>query len=99
MISQLEDLALSARSTRVSLGRGSTPGHTELKATRFFGGLEKFDMSNIFMFVVKNRTRHELLPLMKKWIKPGSIIHSDCWKPYDTLGQECYTHLKVNNSI
>ncbi len=64
-----------------------------------FGGREKFDKSKIFMFVVKNRTRDELLPLIKKWIKPGSIIHSDCWKPYDTLGQEGYTHLKVNHSI
>ncbi len=35
----------------------------------------------------------------KKWIKPCSIVHSDCSKPYDTLGQEGYTHLKVNHSI
>ncbi len=51
------------------------------------------------MFVVKNRTGDELLPLIKKWIKPGSIIHSYCWKLYDTHGQEDYTHLKVNHSI
>ncbi len=53
-----------------------------------FGGRKEFDKSKIFMFVVKNRTRDGLLPLIKKWIKPGPIIHSDCWKPHDTLGQE-----------
>ncbi len=64
-----------------------------------FGGREKFEKSNIYMFVVKNLTRDELLTLIKKWIKPGSIIHSNCWKPYETLGQEGYTHLKVNHII
>ncbi len=64
-----------------------------------FGGGEKFHKSNIFMFVVKKQTRDELLPLIKKWIKPGPIIHSGCWKPYDTLRQEAYTHLKINHSI
>ncbi len=34
-VSQSEDLALSARLARVSLGRGSTTGDTELKATGF----------------------------------------------------------------
>ncbi len=62
-----------------------------------FGSCEKF--YKIFMFVIKNRTRDELLPLIKMWIKPGSIIHSDCWTLYDTLGQDGYTHLKVNHSI
>ncbi len=56
-----------------------------------FGSHEKFGKSNIFMFVVKTCTRDELLP--------GSIIHSDCWKLYDTLGKEGYTHLKVNHNI
>ncbi len=61
-------------------------------------GFEKFDKSKLFMFVIKNRTRDELLPLIKKWIKPRSVIYSYCWKPYDTLRQKGYTHLKVNHS-
>ncbi len=64
-----------------------------------FGSHEKFDKSKMFMSVVKNQTTDEWLPFIKKWIKRGSIVHSDCWKPYDTLGQEGYTHLKVNHSI
>ena len=29
----------------------------------------------------------------------GSIIISDSWKAYQTLGQEGYTHLTVNHSV
>ncbi len=97
-VSQSEDRVLSARSTRASLGRGSTTADTELKATGFLAAMRSLTNSRIFMFVVKNQTRDELLPLIK-WIKPGLIIHSDWWKLYDTPGQESYTHLKVNHNI
>ncbi len=40
-VSQLEELALSARSTRIGLGRGSTTGDTELKATGFLVAVKR----------------------------------------------------------
>lgn len=40
-----------------------------------------------------------LLPLIKEWILPETTIMSDCWKPYDILGEEGYHHLRVNHSI
>ena len=43
-----------------------------------FGGHEKYDKTKIFMVPVHNRKQSTLLPIIQKWIKPGSIIHSDC---------------------
>lgn len=63
-----------------------------------FGGREKYDKSKVFMVPVMNRKQCTLLPIIKKWIHPGSIIHSDCWKAYNKLGKLGYTHVTVNHS-
>ena len=63
-----------------------------------FGGREKYDKSKVFMIPVENRKQTTLLPIIKKWIKAGSIIHSDCWKAYNCLERNGYTHVTVNHS-
>ena len=63
-----------------------------------FGGREKYDKRKIFMIPVPNRKQKTLIPIIKKWIRPGSIIHSDCWKAYSCLGKIGYTHVTVNHS-
>ena len=63
-----------------------------------FGSLEKYDKSKIFMVPVSNRKAATLEKLIKRWIKPGSIIHSDCWKGYTRLSKLGYTHVTVNHS-
>ena len=44
-----------------------------------FRGREKNYKSKIFMVPVDNRKKKTLIPIIQKYIKPGSIIHSDCW--------------------
>ena len=63
-----------------------------------FGGREKYNKKQIFMIPVHNRKESTLIPIIKKWIKPGSIIHSDCWKAYSKLNKIGYTHVTVNHS-
>ena len=63
-----------------------------------FGGREKYNKRQIFMIPVPNRKEKTLIPLIKKWIKPGTIIHSDCWKGYCNLNKLGYTHVTVNHS-
>ena len=38
-----------------------------------FGGREKYDKTKVFMIPVHNRKQETLLPLIQKWIKPGTI--------------------------
>ena len=63
-----------------------------------FGGHEKYNKHKLFMIPVHKRKAMTLLPLIKKWIAPGSIIHSDCWKAYSGLTKIGYTHVTVNHS-
>ena len=50
------------------------------------------------MIPVNNRKAKTLIPIIKKWILPGSIIHSDCWKAYNSLKNLGNTHVTVNHS-
>ena len=63
-----------------------------------FGGWEKYNKQQIFMIPVNNRKAKTLIPIIKKWILPGSIIHSDCWKAYNSLKNFSSTHVTVNHS-
>lgn len=63
-----------------------------------FGMIER-ESGRVILIPVENRSRETLLPIIKKWILPGSLIISDCWKPYDILSQEDFQHLKVNHSL
>ena len=63
-----------------------------------FGGIDEDSRDN-FMVVVEKRDRATLIPLIERWILPGTTIISDCWKSYDILSQMDYVHLKVNHSI
>ena len=72
-------------------------GH-QVEGQWIFGGREKYDKSKVFMVPVSDRKKETLIPLIRKWIKPHTIIHSDCWKSYDELKNLDYTHVKVNHS-
>jgi len=48
--------------------------------------------------VVEDRSAATLIPLTKKYIRPGTTILSD-WIAYSSLSSEGYPHLTVNHSI
>ena len=52
-----------------------------------------------YMEIVENRSADVLLPIIKKVIRPGSIIHSDQWKSYRNLQEKGYNHRTVNHSL
>ena len=52
-----------------------------------------------FFITVQDRSAATLIPLIKKWILPGTRILSDCWKAYSSLVEEGYDHEMVSHSI
>ena len=58
-----------------------------------FGRREKYDKSKIFMVPVPNRKAATLEAIIKQWIKPGTIIHSDCWKSLLKCWEKWDTHI------
>ena len=61
------------------------------------GCIEK-DSRKCFITAVEDRTEKALVSLICKWIKPQSIIVSDCWKGYIDLSKYGYVHETVNHS-
>ena len=62
-----------------------------------FGGVER-ESANYFLIPVGKRDKATLLPLIKKYILPGSTINSDCWRAYSELKEHNYIHQTVNHS-
>ena len=44
-----------------------------------FGGIEE-NSRKCFLVAVEKRDEAKLLPIIQKWIAPGAIIVSDCWR-------------------
>lgn len=54
---------------------------------------------NIFTIPVENRNKETLLKNIKKFVKPGTTIYTDCWKGYfDLKKSNNYKHHTVNHS-
>ena len=51
------------------------------------------------MIVVPNRRAETLKPLITRYVRPGSIIHSDEWRAYSNLQSLGYKHDTVNHSL
>lgn len=60
-------------------------------------GLLKRD-AKVFVTIVKNCSKAELMPIIKGHILEGSTIHIDCWKAYDGLILNGYDHYCVYHS-
>jgi len=65
-----------------------------------FGGIERdSNPPKCFFVPVCDRSADTLVPLIKKWILPGTTIHSDCWRAYSSLTEQGYIHRTVNHSV
>jgi transposase-like protein len=49
-----------------------------------FGGIDR-TTKKCFLELVKDRKAGTLLPIIRKWIKPGSNIISDGWQGYNDI--------------
>jgi transposase-like protein len=63
------------------------------------GGVERTPERKVFLVEVKDRKADLLTHIIKKHVKPGSIIHTDMWKGYDRLEEVgIFEHYTVNHS-
>ncbi|MCR4623937.1 MAG: IS1595 family transposase, partial [Alphaproteobacteria bacterium] len=84
---KLDESYFGARRVRGKRGRGAAG-----KAPVF--GLLKRN-GKVFVTVVPNCSREELMPIIQGKILEGSTIHTDGWKAYDGLILNGYTHYRV----
>jgi transposase len=53
---------------------------------------------NVFVSLVKNCTKEELMPIIQGKVLEGSTIHTDGWKAYDGLILNGYQHYRVHHA-
>jgi len=87
---ELDESYFGARRVRGKRGRGAA-GKTPV-----FGLLKR--NGKVFVTVVKNCSKEELLPIIKGHVLEGSTIHTDGWKAYDGLILNGYDHYRVHHS-
>jgi transposase-like protein len=66
------------------------------------GGVERTARRKIFLAVVPCRNAETLTAVIRRFVKPGSLIYSDCWRAYSGLEDEegmRWVHEVVNHSV
>ena len=67
-----------------------------------FGGVERVSKKKFVIPLTgprgDKRDKETLIPLIKKYIRPGSIIYSDAWGAYRELNTHGYSHHVINHS-
>ena len=87
---ELDESYFGAKRVRGKRGRGAA-GKTPIF------GLLKRD-GGVYVEIVKNCSREQLMPIIQGKILEGSTIHTDGWKAYDGLILNGYEHHRVFHS-
>ena len=87
---EVDEAYFGARRVRGKRGRGAA-GKTPV-----FGILKR--EGKVFVNIVKNCTKAELMPIIEGKVLEGSTIYSDGWRSYDGLILNGYDHYRVYHS-
>jgi transposase-like protein len=65
------------------------------------GGVERTPERKMFAVAVQDRSAETLLDIVERWVHPGSLVYTDCWKGYkeDGLLDLEMHHSTVNRSL
>ena len=63
-----------------------------------FGGIDR-DTKEVFMIPVHDRSAATLIPIIVKYVLPGTTILSDEWASYHNIPAATFAHLTVNHSL
>ena len=87
---ELDESYFGARRIRGKRGRGAA-GKTPV-----FGVLKRD--GNVYVEIVKNCSKDQLMPIIQGKILEGSTVYTDGWKAYDGLILNGYDHYRVFHS-
>lgn len=57
------------------------------------------ERGRVIVVPVANRRSETLIPIIQKYVQPGTTIISDCWPAYSRLEEVGFPHLTVNHSV
>ena len=87
---EVDESYFGAKRVRGKRGRGASGKIPVL-------GLHKRN-DYVFVSVVENCSKQELMPILKGQVPEGSDVYTDGWKAYDGLVSDGYKHHRVHHS-
>ena len=93
------DMEKLLKSMKVSLGKGSITAVSELMESRSSGNWKRQFTAKVLFQTVSDRSAATLIPIIKRWILPGTTILSDCWKAYNLLSANDSLHKKLWTTV
>lgn len=61
-------------------------------------GMYDISLQRGYLMHVSDRSANTLIPLIQRWVVPGTTIHSDGWGAYNDLSALGFDHHQVNHS-
>lgn len=83
--------------TPMTTRHGGTGRHSASNTVWVVGGVDIHTRS-CFLRFLPSRSRSDLFEFLNEWVLPGSIVHTDRHRSYDTLCSLGFTHFRVNHS-
>ena len=88
---ELDESYFGAKRIQGKRGRGAAAGKTPV-----FGVLKRD--ANVYVEIVQNGSKDQLMPIIQGKILEGSTIYTDGWKAYDGLISNGYDHDRIHHS-
>lgn len=79
--------------------RYSNKGRQIKNGQWILGGVLRSNRRKVFIEAVEKRTAKVMIPIIRKWVAPGTLIITDMWRSYNRLNQFKYKHKSVNHSL
>ncbi|KCZ77606.1 hypothetical protein H311_01380 [Anncaliia algerae PRA109] len=83
--------------TPITHRHGLTGRHNRSNTVWVVGAVDIFSRK-CFLKFLPSRSRSDLFHFFTTWILPGSVVHTDCHRSYNTLNTLGFTHFTVNHS-
>jgi len=100
---ELEDVTIGGEGVIVEIDEGkfgkrkNHRGHP-VEGTWVVGGVERTGERKFLAVAVENRSSDTLLAIIRRHVKPGSIIYTDMWKGYSGLDSDgTFQHFTVDH--
>jgi transposase-like protein len=90
-----DDLIVGGRNIIVEIDESK---FKKLESWWVVGGVERTLNRKCFFELVEDRDKETLKQIIKKYVRRGSIIHTDSWKAYSCVEELGFRHRKVNHS-
>jgi transposase len=93
---EMDETFIGGKPSKFKKGRAGRPTMTSSRKTPVFGIVER--SGKIMATVVPDARADTLMPIVRKYVLPKTMIYTDDWHAYWKVGKYGYGHERINHS-